>query len=85
MEIRDYAALVNKCCLVEDYNRKLAVARLEAYKKKLAPQGHKFKQQPLKKQFQGEGFKGKQPQKPTGNPPRLANGQAYTKCGKNHG
>ena len=39
MEIRDYAALVNKCRLVEDCNHKLAVARSEAYKKKLAPQG----------------------------------------------
>ena len=35
MEIRDYAALVKKCRLVEDCNRKLAVARSEAYKKKL--------------------------------------------------
>ena len=43
MEIRGYAALVNKCRLVEDCNRKLAVARFEAYKKKLAPQGQKFK------------------------------------------
>ena len=38
MEIRDYAALVNKCCLVEDCNRKLSVARSKAYKK-LALQG----------------------------------------------
>ena len=30
------------------------------YKKKLAPQGQKLKQQPPKKLFQGAGFKGKQ-------------------------
>ena len=59
MEIRDYTALINKCHLVEDYNRKLAVARSEAYKKKLALQGQKFKPEPLKKSFQGERFKGK--------------------------
>ena len=51
MEIRDYTALVNKGYLVEDCNRKLAVARFEAYKKKLAPQGQKFKPQPSKKSF----------------------------------
>ena len=39
MEIREYAALVNKCRLVEDCNRKLSMARSEAYKKKLVPQG----------------------------------------------
>ena len=35
MEISDYAVLVNKCHLVEDCNWKLAIIRLEAYKKKL--------------------------------------------------
>ena len=44
MEIRDYATLVNKCRLVEDYNCELAMAKSEAYKKKLAPQKQKFKQ-----------------------------------------
>ena len=61
MEICDYAALVNKCRLVEDCNRKLSMARSEAYKKKLALQGQKFKSQPPKKPFQGGGFNGKQP------------------------
>ena len=42
MEIRDYAALLNKCCLVKDCNCKLFVARSEDYKK-LEPQGQKFK------------------------------------------
>ena len=43
MEIHDYAALVNKCHLVEDCNRKLAMTRSKAYKKKLVLQGQKFK------------------------------------------
>ena len=60
MEIHDYAALVNKCCLMEDCNHKLDVARSKAYKKKLAPQGQKFKPQPPKKSFKGGGFKGMQ-------------------------
>ena len=51
IEIRDYAALVNKCRLVVDWNRKLSMSRSEAYKKKLAPQGQKFKPQPLRKPF----------------------------------
>ena len=37
MEIRDYATLVNKCRFIEDCNKKLVVAKLEAYKKRLAP------------------------------------------------
>ena len=37
MEIHDYAALVNKCRLVEDFNSKLAVVKSEVYKKKLVP------------------------------------------------
>ena len=61
IEICDYAALVNKCRLVEDCNHKLTVAKSEAYEKKLAPQGQKFKQLPFKKPFQCRGFKGKQP------------------------
>ena len=37
IEIHDYVTLVNKCRLVEDWNHKLIVAKLKAYKKKLAP------------------------------------------------
>ena len=44
MDIHGYTALANKCYLVENCNRKLAVARSEAYKKKLAP--HKDKATP---------------------------------------
>ena len=51
MEIHDYIVLVNKFHLVDDCNRKLAVAKLEVYKKKFVPHGQKFKQQPLKKLF----------------------------------
>ena len=84
MEICDYAMLVNKCLLVEDCNCKLAMAKSEMYKKKLVPQGQKFKQQPPKKPFQSGGFKGKQPQKLAGNLPRLVKGQVCPKCGKHH-
>ena len=42
MEIREYAALVNKTRLVKECNKKLVMARSETYKKKLAPQGQKF-------------------------------------------
>ena len=40
MEIRDYTALVNKCKLVEEDNKKLMVARptRDDFRKKLAPQ-----------------------------------------------
>ena len=46
MEKRGYANLVNKCRLVDDFNKNLVVAKLEAYNKRLAPQGQKFKPQP---------------------------------------
>ena len=35
-EIRDFAALMNKRRLVEEYNKKLADAKFNAYKKRLA-------------------------------------------------
>ena len=45
MEIQDYAASVNKCRLVEEYNKKLMVARSTTgdFRKTLAPQGQRFK------------------------------------------
>ena len=45
MEIRDYATLVNKCRLVEEYNKKLMVVKStrDDFRRKLAPQGQQFK------------------------------------------
>ena len=42
MEIRDFAALVNKSWLVEEYNKKLTNAKFDAYKKRLAPESQEF-------------------------------------------
>ena len=41
MDIRDYAVLVNKCRLVEEYSKKLMVAKStkDDFRRKLAPQG----------------------------------------------
>ena len=48
MEIRHFATLVNKCRLVEEYNKKLATAKSASsrFKKGLAPQGQQFKPNP---------------------------------------
>ena len=45
IEIWVYVALVNKSRLVDECNNKLAVARSDAYKKKLVPHRQKFKPQ----------------------------------------
>ena len=62
MEIRYFATFVNKCKLIEEYNRKLVTAKSTRgdFKKGLAPQSPKFKptyQQ--KRKFQPNGNKGK--------------------------
>ena len=80
MEIRDYLVLMNKCQLMEKYNKKLVIAKSTRgdFKKRLAPQGLKFKptcQQ--KRKFQPSANKGKQPQKPFKR-------QKCPKCRKNH-
>ena len=36
MEIKDFATLVNKCRVVEEYNKKLKIAKSDAYRKRLA-------------------------------------------------
>ena len=38
LEIRSYAALVNKCCVVKDCTKRLASKKSEAYKRKQASQ-----------------------------------------------
>ena len=39
LEIRNCAALVNKCRIADDYTKRLASKRSEAYKRKQASQG----------------------------------------------
>ena len=39
LEIRNFAALVNKCCVEEDCTKRLASERSEVYKKKYVSQG----------------------------------------------
>ena len=38
MEIRDFASLVNKCRLIEEYNKKLADTKSDTTKKRMAPE-----------------------------------------------
>ena len=38
MEIREFATLINKCRLVEEYNKKLKTAQSDAFRKRLAPE-----------------------------------------------
>ena len=62
IEIKDFATLVNKCRLVEEYNKKLKIAKSDAYKKRLMPESLDFEHTlPPKKQFQPSGYEGKQP------------------------
>ena len=46
MEIRDFATLVNKCRLVEEYNRKLKIAKSYAYRKRLMSEDQNFEHTP---------------------------------------
>ena len=79
MEIRDFPTLVNKCRLVEDYNRKLEIAQSNAYGKRLAPENQELEYaSPLKKQFRLGEYEGKQLQESMVK-------QRCPKCGKNHG
>ena len=79
MKIKDFATLVNKCKLMEEYNKKLKIAKSDAYKKRLGPESQEFKHAlPPKKQFQPSGYEGKQPQ-------GLIMKQECSKCGKDHG
>ena len=79
MEIREYATLVNKCRLVEEYNEKLRITKYDANRKRLAPESQGSKHAPpLKKQFPPSGHEGKQLQRPTMR-------QRCLKYGKDHG
>ena len=64
MEIRDFPTLVNKCQLVEGFNRKLAAAKStgDNFKKGLVQQGPRFKPSfQQQKKFPAANNKGKQP------------------------
>ena len=91
LEIRNYVALVNKSRVVEECNRKLAIQRSEAHKRRQASQGQHPKQPQQKKPYHGEGSKGNQPQEPSANPPRPADqppkptmNPTCPKCGRQH-
>ena len=61
MEIWDYPALVNKCRLVEEYNKKLMVVKStrDDFRRKLAPQGQRFwPARQLNRNFQTSNNKG---------------------------
>ena len=63
MEFRDFATLVNKCRLVEEYNQKLKIAKSNTYKKRLVSEDQNSEHTlSPKKQFQFGGPEGKQPQ-----------------------
>ena len=53
LEIKNFAALVDKCRVVEDCTKRLASERFEAYKRKEASQGAPPQQPPQKKPFNG--------------------------------
>ena len=57
MEICDYATLVNKCCLVEDSNRKLAVARLKLTRRSWRRKGRSSSPNPRRSCFKVEASK----------------------------
>ena len=91
LEVRNYAALVNKCRVVEDCSKRLASEKFKAYKRNQKLQGMQPQQPLQKKPFQGGGYKGKQPRQSVANPqqsatnlPKSTEGQAYTKCRKFH-
>ena len=79
IEIRDFAALVNKCRLVEEYNKKLKTAQSDVYGKRIAPDGQEARYTPPpKKQFPPSEYESKQPQRPIV-------GRECPKCEKYHG
>ena len=95
MEIRNYAILVNKCRLVEEYNKKLRIAKSDADRKRLASKSQEFEHTPPpKKQFQVDGHDRKQLQRPImrqgcpkfgkyhGGRPFLAGHNMYFRCGE---
>ncbi|KAK7350011.1 hypothetical protein VNO77_08020 [Canavalia gladiata] len=55
MEPKDFARLVNKSRLSEECNRKLATAKTEAFRRRMAPQGIPFKPKFMKKPFHQRG------------------------------
>ena len=60
MEIRGFTILVHKCRLVEEYNKKLKIAKSNACRKKLTREIQDFEHTLLlKKQFQPSGYEGK--------------------------
>ena len=60
IEIKDFATLVNKYRLVEEYNKKLEIAKSNVHRKRLMLESQDFKHTlPLKKQFQPSGYDGK--------------------------
>ena len=62
LEIREFAALVSKSQLVEEYNKKLTDAKSDAHRKRLTPETQEFQRTPPpKKQFSPSEYEGKQP------------------------
>ena len=60
MEIRNFATLVNKCLLMEEYNKKLANTRSGIIKKRVALESQEFQYTPpSKKPSQFNGHEGK--------------------------
>ena len=79
MEMRDFAALANNSQLVEEYNKKLADTKSDAYRKRLALESQECQHiSLLKKPSQLDGHKGKSPQRPIMR-------QGCPKYGKDHG